>query len=69
MGLAAVPGQEPGEREPLGRGKHGLNGDEDSGWGHGAPPESALRPGSWASPAIPALTRYPSPPVTRSRNS
>jgi hypothetical protein len=34
-GQAAVAGQETGEREPFGVGEHGLDGDEDSGWGRG----------------------------------
>lgn len=34
-GLAAVPGQEPGEREPLGIGEHRLDRDENNGCGRG----------------------------------
>ena len=39
-GQAAVPGQEPGEGEPLGIGEGGLDGDE-GGSGHRAPPGRA----------------------------
>ena len=46
-GQAAVPGQEPGEREPLGLGKGRLDGNEGGGrgrGGHQAPPGTA---GTW----------------------
>jgi len=34
-GQAAVPGQEPGEREPFGVGEDGLDRDERGRWGSG----------------------------------
>jgi hypothetical protein len=54
-GQAAVPGQEPGEREPLGLGEHWLDGDERGSGGVaviGRLP-GRLRPGSQGPAARP----------------
>jgi hypothetical protein len=44
-GQAAVPGQVAGEREPLGLGEEGLDGDESTGWGRGGHGFQRGRPG------------------------
>ena len=65
-GLTAVPGQVPGEREPLGVSEDGLDRDEDSGrsrGGHGYLPGSWLRPGELGQSRDPSIN--PIPAITR----
>src|SRR5947208_11853213 len=60
-GQAAVPGQEPGERDPLGVGEDGLDRGEHGGWGgsgHRAPPGQAGTGEARPVPA-PAVKRKP----------
>ena len=60
-GQAAVPGQEPGEREPLGISEHRLDGDEGSGeesWRPSGTSRDSRDLGGWAA-AGPSDERCP----------
>jgi hypothetical protein len=61
-GQAPVPGQVTGERESLGVGEQGLDGDEDSrrdGGGHRGTSQVKLRPGKLGQPRGPSINPIP----------